>query len=54
MVFATFGVSANPTPDIEDPFWPLICTGAEFSSDVDRQNSVAYKAFSRQSRMSNG
>jgi hypothetical protein len=49
MVFETSRVSANPRPEIEDPFWPLICPGAEFSSDFDRQNSVAYKAFSGQS-----
>jgi hypothetical protein len=33
---------------------PLFCPGAKFSSDVDRQNSVTSKAFSGQSRMSNG
>jgi hypothetical protein len=54
MVFGTSGVSANPRLEIEDPFWPLICPGAEFSSDIDRQHSVAYKAFSGQSQISNG
>jgi hypothetical protein len=33
---------------------PLLCPGAEFSSDADRQNSVTSKSFSEQSRMSNG
>jgi hypothetical protein len=30
-----FRVSANPSLEIEDPFWPLICPGAEFSSHVN-------------------
>jgi hypothetical protein len=53
-VFGTSGVSANPCLEIEDPFWPLICPGAEFSSDVDHQNSVSSEPFSGHSRMSNG
>jgi hypothetical protein len=54
MVFRTSGVSANLSLEIEDPFWPLICSGAEFSSDIDYQNSVSSKPFSGQSRISNG
>jgi hypothetical protein len=53
-VFGASGVSANPSLEIEDLFWPLICPGAEFSSDIDRQNSVSSKPFSAQSRMGNG
>jgi hypothetical protein len=33
---------------------PLFYLDAEFSSDVDRQNSVTSKMASRQSRMGNG
>jgi hypothetical protein len=54
MVFGTSAVSANPSLEIEDPFWPLICPGAEFRSDINHQNSVSSKPFSGQSRMSNG
>jgi hypothetical protein len=53
-VFKTSGVLANLSLEIEDPFWPLIYLGAEFSSDIDHQNSVSSKPFSGQSRMSNG
>jgi hypothetical protein len=53
MVFGTSGILANPRPEIKDLFWLLICPGAEFSSDADRQNSVSSKLFSGQSHMSN-
>jgi hypothetical protein len=33
---------------------PLFCLDAEFSSDVDRQNSVTSKPSRGQSRMGNG
>jgi hypothetical protein len=33
---------------------PLFCPGADFSSDVDRQTSVAYKPSSRHSHMTKG
>jgi hypothetical protein len=33
---------------------PLFCPDAEFSSDVDLQNSVTFKPFSGQSYMGNG
>jgi hypothetical protein len=33
---------------------PLLCPETEFSTDVDRQNSVTSKPLSEQSRMNNG
>jgi hypothetical protein len=54
MVFGTSGVLANPSLEIEDPFWPLICPGAEFSCDIDRQNSISSTPFTGQSHINNG
>jgi hypothetical protein len=54
MVSETFGVLANLRLKIEDPLLPLLCPGAELSSDVDHQNSVSSKSSSGQHRMSNG
>jgi hypothetical protein len=47
-------VWANLRLKIEDPFCCCSVQKQKFSSDVDQQNSITTKLFSRQSRMSNG
>jgi hypothetical protein len=54
MVFGASRVPANPRLETEDPFLPMFYPETEFSSDVDRQNSVTSKPFSGQSHMGNG
>jgi hypothetical protein len=54
MVFGTFGVLANPSLEIEDPFRRCSVQKQNTAATSFIKNSVFSKPFSKHSHMSNG